>query len=421
MRGMFLLSAVLFASAQAAHAQGWTPVPDAVAEATLQRLSKSLEDADEKAMNAAWKAVQPMLGPKGVFHGEDTIGLDDASTVTRFGVWRTGAELAKVRSTIMVLLANPDPAVCSDSECIVAASHFASTLVMRQGPAGKLVIVGVFDTNSMVDDARQAAIDASVAHWREAIDQRYPKTTTLPPITLARGDAQGRQKARSFNEQGLAALKAGDDKAAIAALTQAVIEDPAHYLARYNLACAHALAGQKAKALAILTAFKAATACPACQVRVARAAVDADFAKMKGDAAFKAIVAGATVPTPDPKGAATAVDAAFQGAGATLTPFIDPLRPVRVITKSALSGDTVTAMVDGDALPAHFKSLSIEGIPALNGMEDMTCAPVGAGPVCCTSGEQMVGHNNLYLQKVCVEADGAGWATLRSVEILDGD
>ena len=135
---------------------------------------------------------------------------------------------------------------------------------------------------------------------------------------------------------------------------------------------------------------------------------------MRADPAFKAVVAGAAIPKADVKATTAAVDAAFGGAS-DLTPFIDPLRPVRVIIKGSLTGDTTTTAVDGHTLSAHFKTLSQEGVPALNGMEGMTC-----DATCCTSDEHMLAHNNLFLQKVCLEADGAGWATLRSIEIIDG-
>ena len=423
MRALISLVSLICLTASVARAQGWTPVADEVAEALLARLSKGLDGAKDeaKAKDAAWKAVLPMLAPQGVFHAEDTVGLDDNSTITRYAAWRTGPELPKLRDAIMLFLTISDPGVCEASECVVAASHFATTLVLRTGPAGKPHIVGLFETNSLVDEGRQAAIDAAIAQWREAIEVRYPKVVKLPPVAPAPGSSLSRQKARELNVEGLDALKKDDPKGAAALFARAVGEDPSHYLARYNLACAHSLAGHKARAIATLATFKAATDCPACQVRLARAALDEDFKSIQADPAFKAVIAGAVVPMTDPSAVGKAVDTVFQGGSVDMTPFVDPLQPVSVTVKSSLSGDTTTAMVDGRGLAAHFKAMRSETV-AVNGMDGMTCAaPSATGSACCVSGEQMLGHNALFLQKVCVEADGAGWSTLRTIEIIDGD
>ena len=83
-----------------------------------------------------------------------------------------------------------------------------------------------------------------------------------------------------LNDQGLAARKAGDHKAALAAYEKAVQTNPDNVWARYNYACELALAGKKKEALAELTVlYKAGTS--DAKRALAAARKDSDFASIR--------------------------------------------------------------------------------------------------------------------------------------------
>lgn len=401
-----LLPFLCLALAAPAAAQDWTPVSDDAAYGAVQGWMDT-----EKSGAENWASVQAGFGPQGVFYGENSTGGADNSTVTRVGAWRTGAELKHLESVLTDFAMGSDGADCGKSECTVGMSHAMTHLVLRQA-GGKAHIVGIFAVDAMLDATGQAHIDAELRHWRAAIDQRYGMQKPLPPVDMAPANARAIEQARSLNKEALAALKQKKFKAAISTLVRAVHADPQHYLARYNLACAYSLAGQFKASQAILTAFKAAKSCPACQVRVVRAQTDSDFEAQRGAPAFKAIVDGVRVPNVPLKTIAKAVNAVFEGKATNLTAVVDPLRMISVKVSDSLSDDSKTLKIAGRDLVKRLKAL---GSP-LNPMTQMQCK--GA---CCTDLDDALGHNTLFLEKLCLKKGAAGWTTLDRLEITDGN
>lgn len=289
MRPLLLLVSLLLASP--ASAQDWRPLGD---EATYEAINAVLDAGKSDAEN--FKALQSAFGPQGVFYGEESTGGDGKAI--RVAVWRSGAELKGFMPMLGDFFAGLDSLECARSECAVGVSHAMIHLVLRQrGP--KSFVVGVFNVDALLEAEGQEHIDARLAGWRATIDQRYGAQKPLPPVGAAPTDRRATRQAQALNTVGLAALKQKNFKLAISTFERAVHTNPAHVLARYNLACAYSLAGQLEASRAVLTTFKVAKGCPACQARLLRAQTDADFSAQRKDPAFQAIVSGARVP-PEP-------------------------------------------------------------------------------------------------------------------------
>lgn len=406
MRRLLLLVSLVLAGP--AVAQDWHRLPDD--EATYGAMNAILDGDKSEAENL--KAAQAAFGPQGVFYGESSTGRADDSKEVRIGAWRTGAELKRLKGLLSDAIAGLDGLECAQhSECTVGMSHAMAHLVLRQN--GKTPhIVGLFYVDSMLDATGQAHVDALLTHWRAAIDQRYGPQKPLPPVSAAPANAQAVEQARRLNTEALAALKKKAFKPAIAAFEQAVHADPGHYLARYNLACAYSLAGQFKASQSVLTAFKTAKNCPACQVRLVRAQKDTDFNAQRKDPAFEAIVSGVQVPKVPLKAVGAAVNAVFAGASSDLTAVVDPLRLVTVKINNSLNEESRTQKIQGRDLVKQLMDLD----SPLNPVTQMVCT---AG--CCTGKAPPMLHNNLFLDKICVKAGAAGWVTLDRIEITDGN
>jgi hypothetical protein len=110
----------------------------------------------------------------------------------------------------------------------------------------------------------------------------------IPPLDLKPVAKKKMARARELNAEGLKLHRAKDYAGAQAKFNAALAEDPGHILARYNLACALHLAGERERAFAILEEFKK-NGCPACLGRLVRARKDEDFEASWEDAAFLAL------------------------------------------------------------------------------------------------------------------------------------
>lgn len=386
----WLLPSLCLAFAAPAAAQAWTPLDDDAAYTAVGEWLDADKSADEN-----WISVQAHFAPKGVFYGEDSASRDDKGTVTQVGAWQSRAQMAQHKGLMSDFAMGVESLECARSECTVGMSHALTHLVLRK-TGGTPKIVGLFHVDSVLDAPSQAKIDATLARWRSAIDQRYGASKAVESFGKVDPVASARAKAQVLNGAAIAMLKQKNFKGAIAALTQAVKTDPGHYLARYNLACAQSLVGDFKASQATLADFKAQTDCAACQVRLARAQQDADFAAQRKDAAFQAIVAGATVPTTTVQAIADAVGAVVAGRAKTLGAAVDPLRRITVTGGK-------TPVIAGRDLAAWLAELG-------GTVSAMQCS--GA---CCSAVDEAA-----RVRKVCATADGAGWVTIDRVEVLGG-
>jgi len=110
-----------------------------------------------------------------------------------------------------------------------------------------------------------------------------------PAAGTARPDAARRAAAKVWNDQGLTAYRARQYARAVELFTLALLEHPGHVVARYNLACNLHLAGRTADALAQLTELARAD-CGACRRQLLTAGADADFASLRSDPRFQALL-----------------------------------------------------------------------------------------------------------------------------------
>ncbi|MBL4635398.1 MAG: hypothetical protein JKY56_16175 [Kofleriaceae bacterium] len=100
------------------------------------------------------------------------------------------------------------------------------------------------------------------------------------------------KQAKKLNARGVKLHRAKTFDLSIPKFIEALTIDPSHLLARYNLSCSYALAGQSKKALAVLADFKRAD-CPECIGRLVKATTDTDWKSLWGDPSFGALTKGA--------------------------------------------------------------------------------------------------------------------------------
>lgn len=413
-----LLMLALLAPRDAASAPDWPPVEPGAAK-TFLRSVRATAPAAEQTAEAIWPRIVPHLGPRGVLHAVDTIGLDDESTATKTSTWLTAQTAAAARFAITLLVIDSADARCGPEDCVIAASHFATHLALRRDPQGAIRVVGAFETNSLVGAGRASDIASARQAWLNAIAARYPSASpALPPVAPRSPNAQAAQAAEGLNSAGIRRFKAKDYARAIALLRQAVVTDPAHLLARYNLACALSRHGRQAAARAVLQSFKDAPDCPGCQVRLVRARTDRDFADQRADPAFQAIVTGARLPAVDAQAAAAQVDAFFTGKAASLRAVVHPRRQVNLHLTHSATTETVSRSVPGGQLGDALRALRgpADARVGLIGMEAMVCE--GA---CCRDTEAGLLHRSVFLDRVCVRTDAAGWTYVERIDLTDGD
>lgn len=110
----------------------------------------------------------------------------------------------------------------------------------------------------------------------------------VPPIDFTPVSDGRTSEARKGNNRALELHRAADYAGAVELYKAAVRSDPGYLLARYNLACAYNMAGQRDNGLAILLQFKRA-GCPVCLGRLIRARSDGEWKSARDDARFQAI------------------------------------------------------------------------------------------------------------------------------------
>ena len=66
--------------------------------------------------------------------------------------------------------------LCDGLSCSAPESHFETHVRFVVKPGGGLSIAGVFNTNSLVEEARAKAIGKTLDRWDAAIDERFKVT-----------------------------------------------------------------------------------------------------------------------------------------------------------------------------------------------------------------------------------------------------
>jgi hypothetical protein len=122
-----------------------------------------------------------------------------------------------------------------------------------------------------------------------------PKETSsrsAPPIDLRPVAADAAEAAKKLNAAGLRQHNARNYPEAIKLFTKALVTNPGHLLARYNLACAYNRSGQGAMALALLRQLREKNT-PACEKILRQARKDKDLESLASSDAFKKVTAPA--------------------------------------------------------------------------------------------------------------------------------
>jgi hypothetical protein len=115
----------------------------------------------------------------------------------------------------------------------------------------------------------------------------------LSPVSLERW-----KKARSLNEKGMRLHKQKKYKEASKVWTEALKADPGYIVARYNLACATALLGEKDKTLRLLRQLRE-DGCILCLKQLLYASKDPDFIGLYHVPDFEELIDGINVTEPD--------------------------------------------------------------------------------------------------------------------------
>ncbi len=126
-------------------------------------------------------------------------------------------------------------------------------------------------------------------------DSAKPSLRPIPALDFAQVSVDRMRKARSQNSEALEKQKAKDYDGAIASYHAALVTDPGHIKARYNLATALALANKNDQAIAILKEFAGTADCVPCIGRLVRAANDSDFDTIKNDPVFVELTKSAKI------------------------------------------------------------------------------------------------------------------------------
>ena len=150
------------------------------------------------------------------------------------------------------------------------------------------------ESSTKAADPGVATTPMLVAPTKTSSKQVPIATPTNSPTGVARFslklvDSGKLKEASAKNGAALEAQRAGDLAGAIKLYQQALEADPGHVIARYNLASAHSLEGNRATALALLSQLASKTGCAVCQGRLVRAKQDKDFAALHSDESFKSL------------------------------------------------------------------------------------------------------------------------------------
>jgi hypothetical protein len=249
-----------------------------------------------------------------------------------------------------------------------------------------------------------------------------PPGTGLPGYTAQEAGPDAQKQATEANRAGFRAYRKGDLTAAAAEYERAVRAHPGHALARYNLACVWARLGQAERALAALRELREA-GCPTCLARVAGAPADEDWAALKADPRFVAVTQGVVVPA-GPGEVSAALERAFTtGKVEALSPFLSDEGTVEVVTVCSVCDppeDRATKKLARGALVKHIARAANHGgdeenAPYFNGFERPKC-----DDTCCRAHPEMLMHNNLFLEEVCVRRGPDGAPKLSRLVLIDG-
>ncbi len=235
----------------------------------------------------------------------------------------------------------------------------------------------------------------------------------LPAIDLSPVKAARTREARKLNSAGLELHRAKDYSAAKAQFSAAVRADPGYIIARYNLACAHNLAGEGDRALTLLGEIKAA-GCPSCLGRLVRAREDADWTSQWNTPAFDALTKDVVIEQGKLRDLAKLFAATLATAGpdlAKLTPLLDERRRVKVLWScGTCDEESKPEQLEGAAAVKDWlgKHLSM-GV--MNQPDKITC-----GKDCCSFDFEAsdIGDFMPVLHEVCFSTDSGDVRTVSS-------
>ena len=252
----------------------------------------------------------------------------------------------------------------------------------------------------------------SAAPDRTEPAESQPKAPALPPLDLAMVSATRSSQSKAFNARGLRQQRASDYRQAIARYREALESDPGNLLARYNLATAFALAGEKAGALSILSEFARQPSCVVCQGRLVRARGDSDFDSLRSDPQFVAITRSATVNKIGKKAAARRISKALRTND--LRSVADLLHPRNAIHIAELDAD---CGADVDECTDKSKGIGVAGIATLAPTTQLARVKACTGSCCSleTPGDDEDNEEQKNLSELCFHRDSGGVLTLSSI------
>lgn len=263
-----------------------------------------------------------------------------------------------------------------------------------------------------------------------AVTETQPQTTSvdLPPLSTAIAPESARKTADAKNAEALTAQRAGDFPKAIALYAEALAADPNHILARYNLATAYSLAGNRDAATKLLGDFAAAKDCAVCQGRLVRAQEDEDFKSLWEDAEFKKLTATAKVEMLSPKDASANLIAALtnlkksEAAGGD----ISDLKSAVIHPRNAIDFVSVNGNCDAEEGSDDCTSTSklVGAMAVSEALDDGPLLTPKVGTCtdsCCTFSTDDAGSDSaILIEKLCFSTDSGNVTTLTSMQVIDG-
>lgn len=237
--------------------------------------------------------------------------------------------------------------------------------------------------------------------------------TPLPTIDLSPVKAARTREARKLNSAGLELHRAKDYSAAKAKFSAAVRSDPGYIIARYNLACAHNLAGEGDRALSLLGEIKAA-GCPTCLGRLVRAREDADWTSQWNTPAFDALTKDVVIEQGKLRDLAKTFAATLAAAGpdlAKLDPLLDERRRVKVLWScGTCDEESKPEQLEGAAAVKSWLGQHLS-MGIMNQPDKITC-----GKDCCSFDFEAseIGDFMPVLHEVCFSTDSGDVRTVSS-------
>ena len=157
------------------------------------------------------------------------------------------------------------------------------------GPPSTTDTAGVADAAPSADPPpAKTPTEPTHPEQDEALIAALPAIDFATPLSLGAGSDV--KEARKRNRAGLAHHDAKRYPEAIVEYTAALAAQPGHLLARYNLACAYALAGEPDKGLALLHEMDTKDGCEECAGVVVHARGDDDWSAQWASPVFQAVM-----------------------------------------------------------------------------------------------------------------------------------